>query len=855
MEGDENGDSKTLNGSSMAWSNGIDPFMAFQIEHCDTYEGLWEWDLAMTCGEGERGRSNRDCICTWTELFMEEGELDCSAIFDCPEDCPVCRTCLHVAGCDDHGHLLVNQSKRYAGGIFTMFAIAIILGCHCAKTQRRQRDESDSLSVQLMEENDLSDDLSSACEHVKVWMAPVEFMEAGEGEKDVWLVPDNMSYTTRSEASSADYREQGPGSDNQTHPDSETPSIPSGLRPKTKKTGKLKKSKKLAVGFMSELFRFRFYRPKRSKASREHKEETRPNENQKYICPNAENEHIENKSQENPAPVESQLEENEQQGAVRAPDNDSVDESKQECQATDSDQGPSLETSKMGKAESIAEIEIPKSDEISQSHQIKVQGGEQPSKSTTSDTGDIPKKKSQKKRKQETKKLQMPVNEAFPDLLADGVDGEAKQVSVVSTSEPAGHFSKGSNFSKKALKQEPNEATEGNPTISVPTLGKKVFAGHDDLFARVILNTEMSASAPQPQKGREGIRSASKEGGLKNIISNEDLFDVSEDDDDGDGGTQDACNGNSSGSRSSSDTSSGSGSGSGDGRANSAATSASSTLGEAVGDGTTMSDSSQASSSHKQGTGSSASSINDSCAGSVDLSSSASVSSSSSASSLSVSMGGGGATRTDHNEEKDVIWIDIDNPREKHTSSPKPMTITENSDGEVWINEETSAHVQRQEGSQDLPHEQTDDAVLDDLVEDSIMEMSNGKELYDDEESSSSSSSSSEESSHAESGSHFTGTSSGNDQSMQKRCAGEDRETMSQSSDENVEGTHSIRSENNSNDDIANGGNDDDAAEEAPDSDSDVYIDEEESDDSTVNSDERSFNEEDSNDESHLISI
>ena len=849
----------------MEWTNGIDPFMAFQIEHCDTYEGLWEWDLAMTCGEGERGLSNSDCFCTWTELFIEEGELDCSAIFDCPENCPVCSTCLRVAGCDSHGHLIVNRNKRYAGGIFTMFAIAIILGCQCAKTQRQRKGEHDSLSVQLMDDNDFSDEFSSSCGSPKVWMAPVEFMEGGDDEKDVWLVPDNMSYTTRSEASTAESRGQQQNSDDITHPDTETPSIPSKLRPKTKKTGKLKKSKNLAVGFMSELLRFRFYRPRTSRTKNEASSSDNPN----YLSPALENE---KDSSANPEHADNATDLNPQIKNAQA---DGV--------ADDSEKHQTSESSGECKEEEEKEVEgnLNFNAKSSEKKSIKTSAQDEspnpmvhsqlPQQMPHGDDAFINENKPKKgpKKVKQPKKLQMPVSMAFPDLLGNEEAVEKKDAALPSSQAPLD--AQCSSEADKEVGKDSDKKEKGDLIISVPSLERKALAGHDDLFAKIIVNTTHFGSAP-PLQGLPKVEGPTEDERLSNkIISNEHLFEVSDDDADDDIDTQDTRNNSSSGSGPTVETSSRSGSG----PTSSSTTSTSSTSTDAVEGGTTISASSEASSSKTEGTSASDSSINDSCVGSVHLSS-PSVSRSSSASSLSESLGGADAVQANDEDDNEVMWIDIDEPRDQNNSSQNPITITESSDGAIWINSESTApgklmptaptgyadlagvsaqDYQQRQQQDSLCTQSVQDAESSALIEDSVMDesnvhveesmmgMSSVDGILEDDISSSASSSNPSKSLDAssdESDSHAAEMSSSGE--SPPGCTREGGELMSQQSIEDER-------ENNIMPFVATDN-------EVLDSDSDVYIEENESDNSTANSAEQLSNdEEESKDDSHLISL
>jgi hypothetical protein len=261
---------------SSEWTNGINPLDAFNIKHCDTYQGLWMWDLAMTCNSGDD--KDGECICTWTELLMESGQLDCQDIQDCPDDCDVCFACLRAVGCNDNGRWKKTTEDYMVIALPPLLLVFLLVALwfHCAYNVFRRGSASIGLKEQLMIEHgggDREDD-SSAGGSMKVWMVPDSFGDAHGKNSGVWLVPDHMSVTSDGSSTDNDTEKGHRTSMKSAGTIPTASSMPSMYRPQKPKPSKLKGSKNLVVGFVSELARARFFRPSNPGSGNENKKES-----------------------------------------------------------------------------------------------------------------------------------------------------------------------------------------------------------------------------------------------------------------------------------------------------------------------------------------------------------------------------------------------------------------------------------------------------------------------------------------------------------------------------------------------------------------------------------------------------
>mmetsp|Transcript_27910 Transcript_27910/g.58949 ORF Transcript_27910/g.58949 Transcript_27910/m.58949 type:complete len:342 (+) Transcript_27910:188-1213(+) len=92
------------------------PLQYFNISECETFSHMWIWDLALSCGDGF-STSLEDCECTAAEILYQYGKLDCPGTLEsppCPDNCPVCNTCMSLLGCSldgnqDENRLIANK--------------------------------------------------------------------------------------------------------------------------------------------------------------------------------------------------------------------------------------------------------------------------------------------------------------------------------------------------------------------------------------------------------------------------------------------------------------------------------------------------------------------------------------------------------------------------------------------------------------------------------------------------------------------------------------------------------------------------------------------------------------------------
>jgi len=158
------------------------PYSAFDISQCDTYEHLWKYDLQISCADGDRF-----CECTYTEELVYMGLLLCSEVARCPDDCPICTSCMKNV-CIGVPSRIVARGIESNPTMAAMAFLGTVLFAFCFVFVRRGKKTGD-LDESLMDTTD-SDTSASG----NIWMVPVN--EDGlptEGSKtcrQVWLAPD-----------------------------------------------------------------------------------------------------------------------------------------------------------------------------------------------------------------------------------------------------------------------------------------------------------------------------------------------------------------------------------------------------------------------------------------------------------------------------------------------------------------------------------------------------------------------------------------------------------------------------------------------------------------------------------------
>ncbi len=87
--------STTVDESTAIEAEEVNPLHLFNMKECSSFSALWMWDLALTCSNSS---SLDSCSCTAAKILIQYGDIDC-ANDECPDDCPVCDTCMKLSGC------------------------------------------------------------------------------------------------------------------------------------------------------------------------------------------------------------------------------------------------------------------------------------------------------------------------------------------------------------------------------------------------------------------------------------------------------------------------------------------------------------------------------------------------------------------------------------------------------------------------------------------------------------------------------------------------------------------------------------------------------------------------------------
>ena len=160
------------------------PYSAFDISQCDTYEHLWEYDLKISCANGDRF-----CDCTYAEELLYMGLLSCGESASCPDDCPVCSSCMRNICVGTPSKVIARAAESNATMAAMAFFGTVLFGV-CVAFVQRKKSKGD-LDENLM---DTDNDTSSSS---KVWMVPVNDdglpTERSNTCKPVWLVPEIKS--------------------------------------------------------------------------------------------------------------------------------------------------------------------------------------------------------------------------------------------------------------------------------------------------------------------------------------------------------------------------------------------------------------------------------------------------------------------------------------------------------------------------------------------------------------------------------------------------------------------------------------------------------------------------------------
>jgi hypothetical protein len=97
--------------------------------------------MSLSC---EDSQTLTDCNCTFAEELMGAGLLTCDDADSCPDDCPICSTCLVVMGCTEpsqaRGATVPTSTILY---VIAAAVVSLITFLLCYHTRRRRQEEDD----------------------------------------------------------------------------------------------------------------------------------------------------------------------------------------------------------------------------------------------------------------------------------------------------------------------------------------------------------------------------------------------------------------------------------------------------------------------------------------------------------------------------------------------------------------------------------------------------------------------------------------------------------------------------------------------------------------------------------------
>ena len=103
--------------------------------------------MSLTC---EDPYTLTDCDCTFAEELMSKGLLTCDDAESCPDDCPICSTCLMVLGCKEPARSRSdNMPPSAILYIIAAAVVSLIVFLLCYHTRRRKQEE-DHLKSKLI---------------------------------------------------------------------------------------------------------------------------------------------------------------------------------------------------------------------------------------------------------------------------------------------------------------------------------------------------------------------------------------------------------------------------------------------------------------------------------------------------------------------------------------------------------------------------------------------------------------------------------------------------------------------------------------------------------------------------------
>lgn len=169
-----------------------DPYAAFDILQCDTYEHLWEYDMQLSCAEG-----TRYCECKYTEELISAGLLSCSEASSCPSECPICSSCMRNVCVGVPSRVIAVSIENNATTLTGLAFFGTICFAACFALARRKKKHGGRLDESLMEDDNTDDSTSSMSRSGQVWLVPVNEdglpTENSPTLKQVWLAPADIT--------------------------------------------------------------------------------------------------------------------------------------------------------------------------------------------------------------------------------------------------------------------------------------------------------------------------------------------------------------------------------------------------------------------------------------------------------------------------------------------------------------------------------------------------------------------------------------------------------------------------------------------------------------------------------------
>jgi hypothetical protein len=92
---------------------------------CATYENLWIWDLSLSCIRSADDSVVNGCTCAFAEELRDFELLSCKDMSRCPNECPICSSCLALMGCGESTN--PSEISVWASTADRMYIIAAVV--------------------------------------------------------------------------------------------------------------------------------------------------------------------------------------------------------------------------------------------------------------------------------------------------------------------------------------------------------------------------------------------------------------------------------------------------------------------------------------------------------------------------------------------------------------------------------------------------------------------------------------------------------------------------------------------------------------------------------------------------------